>query len=320
MSILRSMLVGIAGIMIGSCGMLLSYFQPKPTIPVIAFVPRTTGTAFTEDMRRGAEQAAKSAGYQIYWNAPTRADDVERQIRIAENAVDKGATALVLAPTNPWGVTTLLQRLSKRHLPIVIVQTESPVPVGPLVSSVALDQREIGRIAAERIAQITGGHGKVAIVGLNHGEPETLERAQSFLHSIESYPDLKVVAQTSGSNQALEIEQGLRDILLTYPNIKVVFAVSADAAQAALLALHDQSLAQKIKVVACDRDLFLSDNLEDGTLDSVVTVSGTQLGYAAVMAVLAGTRGRKLPPPEHLTAVLFTRQDLDRERNPSQTQ
>ena len=71
-------------------------------------------------MHHGVEAAALRAGYQLYWNAPTRADDVDRQVRIAERAVDNGAKVLILAPTNPWGVTTLLDRLVRRKIPVVI--------------------------------------------------------------------------------------------------------------------------------------------------------------------------------------------------------
>lgn len=313
--LLRPIMAGVLGAALGSFAVLVPAFRVAPSRPVIAFVARTSGTNFNEDMRRGAEAAAERAGYQIYWNAPTRADDVDRQIRIVDSAVSRGAKALIIAPTNPWGVTTLIDGLTQRKIPVVIVQTDSPVPTGPYVTSVSPDQMEFGRLAADRITAITGGHAQVAIIGLDRGEPETLARAQSLMRAIRTHPGIEVVAQSSGSIQTLEVEQSTREILKSFPDLKVLFAVNADAARAALLVLQDLKPDPKLSLVACDRDWFLSDDLRDGKLDSLASADGYRIGYQAVLAALDGTRGHPLPPPAHVGVALFTRQAADNEGN-----
>ena len=54
----RPLLAVIFGSCCGSLIALYPALREAPTPPVIAFVPRTSGTAYTEDMRRGAEAAA----------------------------------------------------------------------------------------------------------------------------------------------------------------------------------------------------------------------------------------------------------------------
>jgi len=313
--LVRLILAAALGGAVGSLAVLVPSVRTEPSRPMIAFIPRTTGANFAEDMHRGAEAAAERAGYQLYWNAPTRADDVDRQIRIAQKAVDNGAKALILAPTNPWGVTTLIDSLTRQKIPVVIVQTESPVPTGPYVTSIVPDQAEFGRIAAERIAAVTGGSGQVAVIGLDRGKPETLARAQSFIAAMKAHPEIDVVAQSSGSIQTLEDEQSTREILNSYPDLKALFAVSADAAQSALLVLQDTKPDRKIPVVGCDRDWFLADDLLNGTLDSLVTADGYRIGYLAVDAALNGTRGRPLQQPSPVGAALLTRQGIVDEEN-----
>jgi ribose transport system substrate-binding protein len=308
-TLLRAAIAGVLGATVGSFAALVLEFRTAPSRPIIAFVARTSGTNLTEDMRRGAEAAAEGAGYQIYWNAPTRADDVDRQVRIAEKAVERGAEALIIGPTNPWGVTTVIDRLIQRKMPIVVVQTESPVPTGTYVTTVTPDQEDFGRIGADRIAEITGGVGRVAIVGLDRGEPETLARAQSFMDEIEKHPGIEVVAQSSGSVQMLEAEQSIKGILNAYPDLKALFAVSADATQGAMLVLQDAKSDRRISLVGSDRDLFLMDSLRDGKIDSLIAADGYRIGYLAVMAALDGTRGRPLERPVHVRAALLTRKD-----------
>lgn len=310
MRIVRPLFVGALGASCGSLISLIPVLRKPPSAPVIAFIPRTTGTNFTEDMHRGAEAAAQAAGYQIYWNGPTREDDLDRQIRIAEDAVHRGAKALILGPTNIWGVTTMVNNLTARHLPVVFVQTGPAEPTGPYLTSITPDETHFGALAAARVAFVTHGSGEVAIVGIDRGTPETLSRADSFVRALAAYPGIKVVAESPGAVQIMEAEQSTRELVSDFPRLKAIFAVSADATQGAMLALQDADAHRAISLIGSDRDLFLAANLYNGKLDSLVTSNGYQIGYLAVQEVLAGTNGRQLPPPQQVGVDLLTRKNL----------
>lgn len=261
-----------------------------------------------EDMRRGAEAAASAAGYRIYWNGPTREDDLDRQIRIAENAVQHGAQAVILGPTNIWGVTTMVNGFTRRHLPVVFVQTGPAEPTGPYLTSITPNQEEFGKIAAARAALVMHGSGEAAIVGIDRGTPETLSRADSFLRAIAAWPGIRVVAETPGAVQIMEAEQSTRELVSSYPQLRAIFAASADATQGAMLALQDTDAQRKISLIGSDRDLFLAVSLQEGKLDSLVTADGYKMGYLAAQAALAGIRGQPLPPPSQVSVQLLTRE------------
>jgi len=315
-SLLRSAAAVLLG---GAFGCALAFwriYQPAPSSPFIAFVPRTTGANYDEDMRRGALAEGQSLGYRIYWNAPTREDDLDRQIQIAETAVRRGARAIILGPTNPGGVTTMIDNLIERKVPVVVVQTEAPVPTGPYLTSVTPNQDEFGRLAAERIDHVIDGTGQVAIIGLDPGTPETLIRARSFIRAISADPKIEVVAQLPGSAQTLEAEQSTREILNSFPRLRAIFAVSADATQGAMLALQDLDPRHSIALVGSDRDWFLEENLRSGKLDSLITADPNRIGQLAMLAAVAGAEGRPLPPPQKVNAFLLTREGLERANAP----
>jgi ribose transport system substrate-binding protein len=304
--ILRPVIAIVLG---GSFGCFLSLYpalRRVPSVPVIAFIPRTSGTNFTEDMRRGAFAALKNSGYRIYWNAPTREDDLDRQIALAESAVRRGAKAVILGPTNIWGVTTMVDSFVAHKIPVVFVQTNPAGPPGPYLTSVTPDQNQVGILAAKRVASVTGASGQVAIVGIDRGTPETLKRAQSFNQAISAYPDIAVVAQSSGAEQTLEAEQSARELVTTFPHLRAIFAVSADATQGAMLALQDLDASHKIALVGCDRDLFLQMNLHERKFDSLVSADGYRIGYLAAEAALAGVNDHPLPAPRYVPPELLT--------------
>ncbi|HXW57714.1 MAG TPA: substrate-binding domain-containing protein [Candidatus Cybelea sp.] len=293
----------------GCCGCLISLFPilhlPR-SAPVIAFVPRTTGTIFTEDMHWGAQAAAQSAGYRIYWNAPTTEDDLDRQIVIAENAVARGAKALILGPSSVWGVTTMVNSLVAQKVPVVFVQTGPAEPTGPYLTAVTPNQSQFGALAAARIGKVTRGTGQVAIVGIDRGTPETLSRAESFIRAISAYPDIKVVAQSPGAVQILEAEQSTRELVSRFRQLRAIFALTADATQGAMVALQEIDALHKITLVGSDRDLFLTDSLRNGKLDSLVSADGYRIGFLAVRAALVRLNGSLIPPPQYVSPELLT--------------
>lgn len=306
----RPILAAVLGACCGTLAAMIPGARHPSSVPVIAFIPRTTGTNLTEDMHRGAAAAAMAAGYRIYWNGPTREDDLDRQIVIAERAVRGGAKALILGPTNIWGVTTMVNDFTARNLPVVFVQTVSAQPPGAYLTSVTPNQVQFGRIAAVRVAELTHGSGEVAIVGVNRGTPETLVRAESFLQAIRAYPHIRVVAEMPGAVQIMEAEQGTRELVNRYPNLKAIFALSADATQGVTLALQERNPHPAIALIGSDRDLFLAANLEQGRFDSLVASDGYQIGYLAVQTALAGIQGHPLPPPKYVPVELLTRESV----------
>src|SRR5579872_3568977 len=72
----------------------------------IAVIPRTSGTFLWEPMHVGAELAAQKTGLNIYWNAPTREDDIQGQITLLEKVVAREYKGLILAPDHELALIT----------------------------------------------------------------------------------------------------------------------------------------------------------------------------------------------------------------------
>src|ERR1700756_5144348 len=93
----------------------------------IAVIPGTTATEFWEAAHGGAEAAGRDAGFRIYWNAPTREDDVERQIGLVERAIDSDYAGLVVAPTNYLALVGSVRQALSKHIPTVVIRSSLPI-------------------------------------------------------------------------------------------------------------------------------------------------------------------------------------------------
>ncbi len=289
----------------------LPALHPRLRPPEITFIPRTSGTLPTEAMHRGANRAAREASYRLYWNAPTREDDVDRQIFLMSNALKSDTKGLILGPTNGLALTSKINEFVARRIPVVVVQTDTPISSGRYITSVAPDQNEVSKLAAERILSILDGGGEVAVVGVDRTAPETVQRSRNFIAYMSSHPTIRMVAQHSGTSFLPEAEQDAGEVLDRFPRLKVLFAVSATATEGAKFAIQRRGLGGSVALVGCDNYLVLQTDLREGGVDSAVTSDSDQMGYLAASALLDAIRGRALPPPQRIGAHLLTRDNVD---------
>src|SRR5438132_4428160 len=187
---LHVFLVGITLVLVESC---------NRTAPFeIALIPRTAGMGLWEPEHRGADAAATKIGARIYWNAPTREDDVEGQIALIDQVVNRGYQGLVIAPDQALALITPVRRALARKIPTVIVSSPLPIPPGDKLFYVLNDDEAAGRMAAQRVAQLLHGRGFVIVLGVNPDIAGIMIRARSFeLYLTENYRNVRIYSKRS---------------------------------------------------------------------------------------------------------------------------
>src|SRR5579872_2577269 len=133
----------------------------------IAVIPETTGTRLWESVHVGAELTGRREGYRIYWNAPTREDDIEGQIALVERAIQNHDGGIVLAPDHALALLTVVREAQASHIPVAIIHSPLAIPVGEGLSYVVNDDEEMGQLAADRVGNMLGGRGTVAMIGID---------------------------------------------------------------------------------------------------------------------------------------------------------
>ena len=64
----------------------------------IAVIPKGTTHEFWKSVHAGANKAGQELGVEIIWKGPVREDDRDEQIKVVENFIASGVSAIVLAP------------------------------------------------------------------------------------------------------------------------------------------------------------------------------------------------------------------------------
>lgn len=278
----------------------------------IAVIPATTGAELWEAAHGGAAAAGRESGFRIHWNGPTRDDDVAEQIALLEGAIDKRNSAgLIVAPTNYLALVGSVQKALSRQIPTVIIRSPLPIPPGHGLSYIVNDDREVGRLAAERIGAQGSGKGKVAVLGLNRFSPRSILRAQAFRAELaKRFSSLSVIDITASSNAA-EIQQKTQEILVANPEIVAILTLDVTATEGAWAALTVIGTNRRVKLVGCGQELDLMAAVRRGDIDSIIVENTYEMGSLAVRWIAAQDKGQSVPGMVELKPVLVTRENID---------
>jgi ribose transport system substrate-binding protein len=273
----------------------------------IAVIPRTCGTIMWEPEHSGAQATALQLGARIYWNAPTREDDVEGQIALVERVSSENYQGIILAPDQARSLITPIRRAMQRGLSIVVIGSPLPVPAGERLSYVLNDEEAGGRIAGQRIATSLHGTGSVAILGIDSDITGIMTRARSLEQFLVSnYPRIRIIKR-SGSFNVPHEQQVAEETLKGNPDLDAVVALTATSTFGALSALGNIHPGRQIRVVAFDPDSF---NFENPNLDSEVLEDTQKMGADAVRMMVAKIHGEREPLVTQCEPLLVTRENV----------
>lgn len=249
----------------------------------IAVIPRTTGTQLWEAEHAGVEAAAKRWNVKLYWNAPTREDDVERQIAMVERAIDEGYDAIVLSPDQPLSLLSSVNRALAHGLRVVVVGSPMPLAAHHGLKQIVNNDGESGRLAAQRIGAQLHGHGEVAVLGVDSDLSSLVRRERAFrIELARHWPDVHIVDEEAGAFNRAHVEKTAADIIRTHSRVQAIFALTSEATQGALAAV--QNSGSGIILVGCEQDFAIS--VTSNEMDSLVVEDTVGMGYQAIQWIM----------------------------------
>jgi ribose transport system substrate-binding protein len=279
---------------------------------LIAVIPQTTGLSLWEAEHAGAEAAALKTGYQLYWNAPTREDDVERQIEIVDRAVRNKDRGLILAPDQSLALITPVRRAIARGIYTAIIGSPLSIPPEKNLAYILNDDEATGRIVALRMGKILRGKGSVAIMGINPGLTASLVQVRAFESTLRQVlPRIHIIERRPRSYDAADAVQIAGQILQAHSNLSAIWALTAVEAGGAFVALQTSHKAGQVKLVGCEQDLDIIAHVRAGQMDSVVIENTFEMGYQAVTLIARAADGDPVALETKLEPTLVTRENVD---------
>ncbi len=221
----------------------------------IAVIPRTAGLRLWDGLLIGADSAARAQDCGIYFNAPSREDDVQGQIDLVDRVVAEGYAGLILSPNQSLALMAPVRGALARKIPVVILGSALPLPAGNGLSYVLNDDETGGRLAARRVALLLRGKGSVAVIGIDPNIAGVMIRTRSLETELATLePGVSVVVQRAGGFNVPQEQQAAEEVLRANPSLDIIVAVTSAATRGAYLALTANNAAGRIKLIGFDQD------------------------------------------------------------------
>jgi ribose transport system substrate-binding protein len=279
----------------------------------IAFIAQTTGNELWEAAHTGARRAASRDGFQIYWNAPTRSDDVERQIELIESAIRQKDAGLVIAPAQYLALISPLREALARHIPVAVVGSSVPIPPGNGLVFVLNDDASMGQMAARRTGTLLHGSGSIALLGVNPNLTGNWIRCHSFEATLAlEFPHISITERRTSSPTFEEAAENAEQILLRNPRLDAIVSLTSTDSEGALTALRLLHRTSSVRLLGCDQELDLMEGIREGEVDSIIAENTYSIGQRAEEAIAALRKGHSFEPTLLVPPLLVTRDNIDR--------
>jgi len=263
----------------------------KPYIPVIS---KGFQHQFWQAVKKGSEQAATDLNVTITFEGPESEAMVDKQVEMFQTALDKKPAAICLAAVDSKAFQPLLEKAKAAGIPVVGFDSgvDSDIPV----TTAATDNIAAAAMAADKMAELIGGSGEVAIIMHDQTSRTGIDRTKGFTDEIKNkYPNITIVDTQYGGGDQLKSTDLAKAIIQAHPNLKGFFGGNEGSIIGVLNGVKELSMEGKIVVIGYDSGQQQMDAIRAGTEAGAITQNPIGIGYKCVEAAYKAYKGESLP-------------------------
>jgi ribose transport system substrate-binding protein len=287
----------------------------KDDKPVVALVLKTLNNPFFIDMEKGANETAGKVGIELIVQAAEREVDVEKQMQIIENLIQRKVDAICVTPSGSKEIIPAILKANDAGIPVLAIDTRIDTVAlsesgGYVATFIGSDNYEGGKIAGQHIKQMLNGRGKVAILEGIPGHETGDARLAGFHEVIDQEPEIEVVASLTAN---WERDQGFnvfQNILQANPDVQALFACSDMMALGAIEAIAAAGKTGEIIVVGFDAVKDGRDAILMGTMNASVAQHPSEMGKLSVENAIKLINGESIPEYIPVKIELITKNKL----------
>jgi len=248
---------------------------------------------FWQAVKQGAENAAKDLNVQITFEGPESESQVDKQVEMVEAALAKNPKCLALAALDSKALVPQLEKAKAANIPVVGFDSgvDSDIPV----ATASTDNIAAAGYAADKMAELIGGAGKVAVIVHDQTSGTGIGRRDGFVNRIkEKYPNIEIVDIQYGGGDHAKSTDLAKAIIQANPDLKGFFGANEGSAVGVVNAVKELNMAGKLVVIGYDAGKIQKDAVRSGLMNGAITQDPVGIGYKAVEACVKAIKGEKV--------------------------
>jgi ABC-type sugar transport system substrate-binding protein len=262
-----------------------------PKRKVIGVSLLTAGDAFYKALEAGLREEAAAKGIDLVIVACEK--DPTKQASQIEDFVAQHVSAIVLAPCDSNAVVPALAGPERAGIPVFTADISAHG--GKVVSHVASDNAQGGRLAAAALAGFMGGVGKVVIID-QPTVASVQDRVRGFEEGLQKFPGITIVAKPATDGNRDSATRVMEDMLQAHREITGVFGINDNCALSAA-SVVEAAGRKDIAVVGFDAtDEAQAAIRKGGPFKADVIQYPKKIGQLTIDAVADFFAGKTVPP------------------------
>ncbi|MBJ7579129.1 ABC transporter substrate-binding protein [Devosia sp. MC532] len=258
----------------------------------IALVSKGFQHQFWQAVKAGAEKAGAELGATITFEGPESESQVDRQLDQLAAALSRSPDAIGFAALDSQAAVPLLEQAKAANIPIIAFDSgvDSDIPL----TTATTDNLAAAALAADKMSELIGGEGKIAVVGHDQTSGTGIQRVEGFVNRIkEAHPKIEIVTVQYGGGDHLQSTEVTKSILLANPDLKGIFGTNEGSAIG--VANGKQELNSQIVVIGFDSGAAQKGFVQSGLVNGAITQNPVGIGYETVAAAIKALKGETLP-------------------------
>ena len=208
-----------------------------------------------------------------------------------EQAAATKPDGIALDPVDYEGSKAVIEEIQSQGIPVVLF--DAPSPEGSGLTSVGNDFSEQATIAADKLAELIGEEGKVAVMQGFPSAPNHAERYQAHLDALAKYPNIEVIDGGIDNDNIEEAQSQAAAVLAANPDLKGY--LNCDACGSGVAAAIEEAGKQgEVTFVAMDNLIEILDYIPS-TISATSSTLPQMQGQYAVLMMYQASLGLDIP-------------------------
>jgi ribose transport system substrate-binding protein len=263
--------------------------------PYIAIVSKGFQHQFWQAVKSGAEAEAAKQKVKITFEGPASESEVEAQMNMLTNALNKKPAALGFAALDSKAAAPVLQQFADAKIPVVAFDSgvDSDIPV----TTAATDNKAAAAEAGKHMCELIGGKGKVGLIVHDQTSKSGTDRRDGFIEGIKANcPDVTLLETQYGGGDQAKSADIAKNMIAANADIAGIFGSNEGSAIGAVKGVQEAGDAAKnVKLVGFDSGQAQIDAINNGVMAGAITQNPVGMGEQVVKAAVAAIKGETQP-------------------------
>jgi ribose transport system substrate-binding protein len=261
--------------------------------PYIAIVSKGFQHQFWQAVKMGAEQEAAKQGARITFEGPATESEVEAQINMLTNALNKNPDAIGFAALDSRAAAPLLDQAKSKNIPVIAFDSgvDNDIPV----TTAATDNKAAAAEAAKHLSEALGGKGKVALIVHDQTSLTGKLRRDGFTEWMrQNAPGIQLLPVQYGGGDQAKSADITKSIIAANPDIKGIYGANEGSAVGVIKGIQETGR-KDIVIVGFDSGKAQIDAIKSGLMLGAITQNPIGIGEQTVAAALKAIKKESLP-------------------------